>query len=98
MVNLTCHSSVSQWEREQIKQYPEIVLFTDKLKGMICDDPEGGLPDPLMSLDGRNIPSCKRSLNISLFSARYAIGYEYITANYIYNKTDIFIIRIKWGL
>ena len=96
-MNLTCHSSVTQWEREQVSQYPEIVLFTDKLKSMICDNPEGGLYDPLLASNGRTIPCQKRSLNVSLFSHRYAIGYEFITAYYIYNETDIFIIKMKWG-
>jgi hypothetical protein len=97
MVNLRCHSSVSQWEREQISHYPEIVLFTDKLKSMICDNPERGFDDPLL-FGGNIIPCRKCSLNVSLFSRQYTIGYEYITAHYVFNETDIFIIKMKWGL
>jgi hypothetical protein len=96
-VNLRCHSSVSQWEREQVSRYPEIVLFTDKLKSMICDSPEGGFYDPLL-FDRNIIPCRKRSLDLSLFSRQYAFGYDYITAYYIYNNTDIYIIKMKWGL
>ena len=98
MVNLTCHSSVTQWEHEQVSQYPEIVLFTDKLKSMICNNPEGGLDDPLLTPNGRIIPCRKRSINVSFFSPRYAIGYEFITASYVYNETDVFIIKMKWGI
>ena len=96
-MKLICHSSVSQWEREQASHYPEIILFTDKLKNMICDNPEGGLYDPLLSLEGKNIPCRKRSINTALFSRRYTIGYDVITAYYIHNKTDVFIIKMKWG-
>jgi hypothetical protein len=89
---------VSQWEHEQISKYPEISFFTDKLKSLISANPGGGFYDPLLSSDGKIIPCRKRSINVSLFSHQYSLGYEFITAYYIYNSKEAFIFKMKWGL
>jgi hypothetical protein len=89
---------VSQWEHEQIFKYPEIEIFIEKLKKLIREKPESGLPDPILLADReKNLPCLKRSVNISLFPERYAIGYSHITATYLWNGNDIAIIRIDYS-
>jgi len=88
---------VSQWEHEQISKYPEIGIFIEKLKKIIKEKPENGLPDPiLLESTGKILPCLKRSVSIALFSRRYAIGYSYITATYFYNENDIIIARMDY--
>jgi hypothetical protein len=87
---------VSQWEARQTAEYPEIEGFTQLLKRLIAENPEAGLPDPLLSETGKNLPCRKRSVNISLFSNRYAIGYSYITAHYLYNTTKAVIVKMGY--
>jgi hypothetical protein len=96
MVKLRCLNSVSQWEHEQVFNYPEIEIFVQKLKDIIKAKPGAGLNDPLLSESGKIIPCRKQSVNIALFSNRYAIGYNYLTASYIYNDTDIVIVKMKF--
>ena len=95
MVNLTCLDSVSKWKHDQISHYPALKVFIDKLKDIIKKKPGQGLPDPLMSESGKDIPCLKHSVNISLFSHRYAIGYNYITASYLSNKNEDEIVIVK---
>jgi len=98
MAKLTCLNSVSQWEHEQISKYPEIGIFIRKLKNLIMENPERGLSDPILLPDtGKNLPCLKRSVSITLFSRRYAIGYSNITATYLYNENDIIIVRIDYS-
>jgi len=60
MARLTCLNSVSQWEREQVSKYPEIGMFIKKLKNLIIEDPERGLPDPILLADtGKKLPCLK---------------------------------------
>lgn len=97
MVKLSCLNSVSQWEHEQVSNYPEIGIFIDKLKEMIKTRPDAGLKDALLSAAGKNIACMKRSVNITIFSSRYAIGYSCITAFYIYNDASAVIIQMKFA-
>ena len=97
MVKLTCLDSVSQWKHEQVSRYPEISLFIDKLKNMIREKPQHGLPDPFLSETGKTIPCLKYSVYISLFSCRYALGYSFVTASYVYNNTDALIIKMTFS-
>ena len=97
MAKLTCLNSVSQWENEQILRYPDIKIFIEKLKKMIREKPQDGLDDPLLSGTGKVIPCLKRSIAIDLFSYQYAIGYSYITANYVYNGTDVVILKMYFS-
>jgi len=97
MARLTCLDSVSQWEHEQVSNYPEIGIFIEKLKNIIREKPESGLPDPiLLANTAKNLPCLKRSVSITLFSRRYAIGYSYLTATYLYNENDIIIVRMDY--
>jgi hypothetical protein len=88
---------VSQWETEQVSKYPELNLFIEKLKNMICKKPESGLPDPCLSIKGKTIPCRKQSVNITLFSFKYALGYNFITASYVYNENIIYIIKMAFS-
>ena len=97
MAKLICHSSVSKWEHEQVSKYPEIKFFIEKLKNNICKRPESGFPDPCLSIAGKTIPLCKLSVNISLFSYKHAIGYNFITASYIYNENSIYIAKMAFS-
>jgi len=97
MARLICHNSVSLWENEQGSVYPEIKLFIEKLKNMICKKPESGLPDPHLSITGKTIPCRKLSVNISLFSYKYALGYNFITASYVFNENNIYIIKMAFS-
>ena len=97
MAKLICHSSVSQWEHEQVSKYPEIKFFIDKLKNNICKKPESGFPDPCLSIAGKTIPYSKSSVNISLFPYKHAVGYNFITAYYIYNEDIIYIAKIAYS-
>ena len=97
MVNVTCLNSVSLWEREQISKYPELKGFIEKLKNMIRGRPESGLFDPVLSKSGKTIPCKKLSVNISLFSFQYALGYSFITASYVSNDTNSLIIKITYS-
>jgi len=98
MVNLTCLDSVSQWEHEQISKYPVLRVFIDKLKNMIKNRPDKGLPDPIL-IPGRkkNLPTLKHSVNISLFSRQHAIGYDFITATYLYKDPDAIIVKMIYS-
>jgi len=97
MVRLTWASSVSQWEHEQVSRYPEIRIFIEKLKKMVREKPHKGLPDPFLSETGKTVPCYKHSVNISLFSCQYALGYNFITASYVYNVSDAFIIKMAFS-
>jgi|GEM_PF-2221962 len=97
MAKLTCLNSVSQWEREQISKYPEAGMFIKKLKNNIMEKPEKGLLDPIIFDAGRNLPCRKQSVSISLFSNRYAIGYSYIVATYLYNEDNVVIVKLDYS-
>ena len=97
MVRLSRHNSVSQWKHEQVLRYPEIKLFIEKLETMVKDNPDKGLFDPILSETGEIWTCRKQSVNITLFSHWYAIGYSYIIAHYIYNETDVYIIRMSFN-
>jgi len=97
MAKLTWHSSVSRWETEQVSKYPEIKIFIDKLKNMVCKNPGNGLPDPCLSKNGKTIPSLKQSVNIALFPYRNALGYNFISASYIFNENIIYIIKMSFS-
>jgi len=98
MVKLTCLDSVSQWENEQVSQYPELRVFIDKLKSMIKTRPDKGLPDPIL-LPGmkNNLPTLKHSVNISLFSRQNAIGYDFIIATYLYIVDEAIIVKMVFS-
>ena len=98
MVNLSCLNIVSQWKRDQILQYPELRIFIDKLKDIIKKKPEKGFSDPLL-FPGmkRNLRCLKHSVNISLFSHQYAIGYNFITASYLYTNTQAIIVKMNFS-
>ena len=97
MANLVCLNSVSQWEREQVSKYPNVGIFIEKLKNIVREKPEKGLPDPILSLNtGKNLPCRKHSVNITLFSRHYAIGYSFIEATYLYNGNNIIIVRMDY--
>ena len=64
---------------------------------MIENRPENGLYDPILSGTGKIIPCRKQSVNLSLFSYRHAIGYEHITATYIYNETSTVIVKMNYS-
>ena len=96
MAKLICLDSVSRWENDQITKYPEIRIFTDKLKKIVSEKPESGFYDPLLSETGKEIPTRKLTVNINLFSHQYAIGYNFITAHYLHNDTDIVIVKMSY--
>jgi hypothetical protein len=98
MVKLTCLSSASQWEHDQASQYPELRIFIDKLKNTVKSKPENGFSDPLL-LPGmkENLPCLKHSVNISIFSRQYAIGYDFITATYLYKNHEAIILRMDFS-
>ena len=96
MARLICLNSVSRWEHEQISKYPEVGMFIEKLKNIIMKKPEKGLLDPIL-LNGEKLPCRKLSVNITLFSRRYAIGYSSLTASYLYNGNDVIIAKIIYS-
>ena len=98
MVKLICLDSVSQWEHEQVSQYPVLRIFIDKLKNIIRNKPDKGLPDPIL-LPGmkKNLRSLKHSVNISIFSRQYAIGYDFITATYLYKDPVVIVIKMDFS-
>ncbi|MDR1802676.1 MAG: hypothetical protein LBQ94_03635 [Treponema sp.] len=98
MVNLICLNSVSQWERDQVLQYPELQLFIDKLKDIIRKNPNNGFPDPLL-LPGmrKNLPCFKHSVKISLFSNKNAMGYSFVTASYLPTDTEVIIMKMSFS-
>jgi len=71
-------------------------LFIDKLKDMIEKHPERGLPAPFLSVKNKTVPCLKQSVNLSLFPPQYALGYNFITAFYVYSNKDILIIRLHF--
>ena len=97
MAKLICLNSVSQWEREQVSNYPELKGFIEKLKNMVRNNPQSGLFDPILSETGKTIPCRKLSVNISLFSFQYALGYNFITASYVFNETNSVIIKMTFS-
>ncbi|WP_461245949.1 hypothetical protein [Treponema sp. R6D11] len=88
---------MSQWELEQVSKYPEMKLFIEKLKDMIEKHPEKGLPDSFLSVKGKSVPFLKQSVNLSLFPHQYALGYNFITAFYVCNNTEILIIDLHFS-
>ena len=97
MARLTCLNLVTQWEHNQASKYPEISLFIEKLKNDILKKPDSGLPAPTLSVKGKILPCLKKSVNISMFSYQYALGYNFITATYVYNENDILIIKMYYS-
>ena len=97
MGKLTCLDSVSKWVNEQTTQHPEVLFFINKLKGMIESRPENGLDDPILSTKGKTIPCRKQSVSLYLFPHQHAIGYDHITATYIYNKAGVVIIKMDYS-
>jgi hypothetical protein len=97
MVRLTSLNSVDQWEAEQAAGYPEITIFIENLKNLIREKPELGQPGPLLSIKGITLPCRKHSVKISLFSNRYAIGYDFLTAHYLSNETDAGIVKMNFS-
>jgi len=97
MAKLIWRNSVSQWEHEQVSRYPEIIFFINKLKNMICKKPESGQPDPRLSIRGKTIPYLKLSVNISLFPYKHAVGYNFLTASYVYNEKIIYIAKMAFS-
>ena len=96
MANLICLNTVFQWEHEQVSRYPEIRAYIEKLKSIILEKPESGLPDQLLLEAGKTILCRKHSVNIRLFSHHYAIGYGYISAHYVFNADALTIVRIGY--
>ena len=94
MAKLTCLDSVSRWISEQTAQHPEIFFFINKLKVMIESKPENGLDDPILSIKGKTIPCRKQSVSLYLFPHQHAIGYDHITATYVYNNADVAILKM----
>jgi len=97
MAKSICLGSVSQWESDQVSNYPEIKLFIDKLKDMIEKHPEKGLPDSFISAKGKTVHYLKQSVNLSIFPPQYALGYNFITAFYVCTNTDIIIIDLHFS-
>ena len=97
MMKLTCLDSVSKWVDEQTEQYPEILFFIDKLKMMIESKPENGLEDPILSIEGKTIPCRKQSVSLYLFPHQHTIGYDHITATYVYNKAGVVIVKMNYS-
>ena len=95
-MKLTCLDSASQWEFEQTSKYHEVKIFIDSLKRLIVENPEKGVLDPFIFL-GKTLPFRKRMINISIFPARYAIGYSYITAHYLLGSKEIVIVRFGYA-
>ncbi|MDR1325605.1 MAG: hypothetical protein LBK00_06180 [Treponema sp.] len=59
-------------------------------------NPERGLPDSIMSADGRSIPCRKQAVALDFFSDRYALGYSRLVAVYIYNDKSIAILYLYY--
>ena len=97
MVELTCLGLASQWERDQVSAYPELAFFITKLKGLIAQSPERGLPAPLLLRDGRKLPCRKHAVSLKLFPPRYAIGYSSLVATYLPSDDEIFIIQFCYS-
>ena len=97
MVKLTCLNSVSRWKNKQISLYPQLLEPIRLLENKISEKPEHGFYDPdAFSIQGKIIPYYKRSLRIFLFPYQYAIGYSYITATYLFNKTSCLIVNMAF--
>ena len=97
MAKLILSSSASRWKNSKISQYPDIRAFIEKLESMVREKPERGLKDAELSVNGKTIPCYKHSVNISLFPHRNAIGYGFITANYTYNKSIVYIVKMNFA-
>jgi len=61
-------------------------LFIDKLKDIVENTPDKGLSDSFLSVKGKTVPCFKQSINLSLFPPKYALGYAFITALYVFNN------------
>jgi len=92
-----CYTGIRWWEQKQVSKYPEIKIFIDKLKSNICKKPESGHLDSYLSITGKTIPYRKLSVYISLFSNEYALGYNFITASYVFNNDIIYIMKMTFS-
>ena len=97
MLTVNCHSSVTEWEKEQISKYPEIEFYIDKLKRLITGNPEKGIPYHYLSKSGKKVNYKKRHIPVDLFSSQYAVGYKYVSASYVYNSNYIYIFYISYS-
>jgi hypothetical protein len=88
---------VLQWESDHISIYPEIIIFIDRLKNKIKQNPENGSPDEYLSVSGKKVPFRKQSVNVNLFSHQYALGYNFITASYLYNDDLIYVFNMAFS-
>jgi len=96
MVKLTCLNSVTEWKTRQISAYPEIAFFIERLEKKICEEPDAGMYEPILSKKDVLLPCRRKDINIRLFSNHYAIGYSYISANYLYNNESAIIVRMNY--
>jgi len=97
MAKLTCLNSASKWELEQVSKYPEMKLFVDKLKNIVEKHPEKGLSDSFLSVNGKTVPCFKHTVNLLLFPHEYALGYDFISALYVFNNKEILIIKFYFS-
>jgi len=95
MVKLTCLDFASQWEYVEVSKYPEIGMFVEKLKRLIKENPEKGRPDPIL-YKGRELRCLKRSVKLELIPRHNAMGFSFITAWYVYDGDNVFIINMDY--
>ena len=96
MAKSICLDTVSQWGRDQIFRYPEMGLYIDKLISLIETHPRRGVPDPFL-WNGRELPFRKHSVKLLLFPPQYAIGFNSITASYLFSGENILIVRMNYA-
>jgi len=59
------------------------------------EKPEEGRIDPII-YKGKKLPCRKHSVKIELFPRHNAMGYSFITACYLYDGNDIFIVNMDY--
>jgi hypothetical protein len=92
-VNLIYRRASEQKKNDMIIRYPDISTFINRLELSIKKEPSGGRIERL-TINGKIVPTHRRSLKLSLFSHNYSIGYDNITANYIVCEDQITILYL----
>ena len=92
-MELTLSDSASQWKRQRLEEYPNITQYFERLEYRILSYPQMGLSDEFLFANGRTIKCYKMSTVLHLFSGRIVNNTTQLTANYVFNNAQIYIVQ-----
>jgi hypothetical protein len=64
---------------------------------MITERPASGEEEPVLSRGGKTIPYRRQSVKLNFFSERYTIGYDRLSALYLFNGELIAVMAVYFS-